>query len=460
MNGIQIKTYLSLNNDNEEIRRFNLELNAGETGLYKKLYEKIESVYGSMLENANEVRTYYMDEENDLVGFKSDAEMQYAIDLEEVKKKSNPYHKNLMLKVYIKKIGIKNRCNFEAEPQVHLGVVCDNCDGSIIGNRYKCTTCPDYDLCEECKNKSIHKEHSFNKITKPECHLNGNKFGGPHMGAHWGAHWNAHNFGAQNFGGHNWNGPRCQGRQSKGKHCKKNNPFQQIFKQFMDIPQYAADNAPLINNPENLKNFGENLKKILDPFGIDVSYYVDNMTNGNYEKPKQEKKEAEKEKFEENENTAEKSTENQKANSENESAKTSIMDQSIEDINDLKVNEPTVASKSSIDTNENVASAPTENEELIDSQNSINARYEMAIKKIRNMVPINNNEKINEEEKNQDDSIIDDSNLIGTKKQLKIINTIEQLKTMGYSDEDGWLTRLVSAKNGNINRVLNTISRK
>jgi hypothetical protein len=49
----------------------------------------------------------------------------------------------------------------------HPDVVCDGCQSGIWGPRYKCKTCPDYDLCSTCKEKGIHTEHEFTKIEKP-----------------------------------------------------------------------------------------------------------------------------------------------------------------------------------------------------------------------------------------------------------------------------------------------------
>jgi len=63
----------------------------------------------------------------------------------------------------------KNNTN---EP-IHYRVMCDGCNkGPIIGNRYKCNDCEDFDFCGICyeKLKQFHpQEHSFKVIEKPSC---------------------------------------------------------------------------------------------------------------------------------------------------------------------------------------------------------------------------------------------------------------------------------------------------
>ncbi|XP_073988649.1 uncharacterized protein isoform X7 [Rhodnius prolixus] len=50
---------------------------------------------------------------------------------------------------------------------VHNGVTCDNCEKEVIGFRYKCAFCPDYDLCQDCESKKIHSHHYMVRIPTP-----------------------------------------------------------------------------------------------------------------------------------------------------------------------------------------------------------------------------------------------------------------------------------------------------
>jgi len=50
----------------------------------------------------------------------------------------------------------------------HLNVACDGCGASpIIGIRYKCSVCKNFDFCETCEERVDH-EHAFIKINRPE----------------------------------------------------------------------------------------------------------------------------------------------------------------------------------------------------------------------------------------------------------------------------------------------------
>lgn len=51
---------------------------------------------------------------------------------------------------------------------VHNGITCDGCELSPVqGIRYKCSVCPDYDLCSKCEASNIHS-HPMLKIRRVE----------------------------------------------------------------------------------------------------------------------------------------------------------------------------------------------------------------------------------------------------------------------------------------------------
>jgi hypothetical protein len=50
----------------------------------------------------------------------------------------------------------------------HVGFCCDGCgQNPIIGARFTCTQCSEYDLCSVCEAKGIHAEHDFIKVKAP-----------------------------------------------------------------------------------------------------------------------------------------------------------------------------------------------------------------------------------------------------------------------------------------------------
>ncbi|CAH1776574.1 unnamed protein product, partial [Owenia fusiformis] len=59
-------------------------------------------------------------------------------------------------------------CEMELVPSTHTKITCDGCQAyPIIGPRYKCRTCADFDYCESCfKNERTHK-HPFVRYTDP-----------------------------------------------------------------------------------------------------------------------------------------------------------------------------------------------------------------------------------------------------------------------------------------------------
>ncbi|XP_072945912.1 uncharacterized protein [Epargyreus clarus] len=56
----------------------------------------------------------------------------------------------------------------DLEPEKHDGVVCNSCSEGIIGFRYKCVVCPDFDLCHKCEKLEVHPNHLMMRIAKPK----------------------------------------------------------------------------------------------------------------------------------------------------------------------------------------------------------------------------------------------------------------------------------------------------
>ncbi|KAL7677227.1 hypothetical protein ACOME3_003467 [Neoechinorhynchus agilis] len=44
---------------------------------------------------------------------------------------------------------------------VHRNVICDSCNLVVVGCRFKCSICADYDLCLKCHSAGYHKDHQM-----------------------------------------------------------------------------------------------------------------------------------------------------------------------------------------------------------------------------------------------------------------------------------------------------------
>ena len=79
----------------------------------------------------------------------------------------NKINENLDKKEIKLKAGATNQ---EENKKVHVGIHCNGCGvNPIVGNRFKCAICDNFDYCEKCEslNKDSHK-HPFIKIYSPE----------------------------------------------------------------------------------------------------------------------------------------------------------------------------------------------------------------------------------------------------------------------------------------------------
>ncbi|GAB6029266.1 Sequestosome-1 [Chamberlinius hualienensis] len=174
MAGISVKAYLMPEefHGKDEIRRFTLDTNVANSFTY--LREKLIYLFPVLLRRPFSV--LYKDEEGDFITVSSDEELITAcltaakngllrLNIKRKRDRGGSHHhhdKHRKHDVDHEYVG------HAAVNTVHKRVACDGCDGPVIGFRYKCMQCPDFDLCMSCENKQIHAHHLFMRIPSPE----------------------------------------------------------------------------------------------------------------------------------------------------------------------------------------------------------------------------------------------------------------------------------------------------
>jgi len=158
---VSFKVYLKTGEEQEEeVRRFVIDKGASTS--YDYLVGKLEVVFPQIKTSTFSI--HWTDEDGDNVTITSDEELIIALT-----EMSGPLYK---LRVNIKKTkpmvtGQESEATGSSSA-VHYGVTCDGCECKpIIGNRYKCVVCDDFDLCETCHAAGKHPGHNMMKITEP-----------------------------------------------------------------------------------------------------------------------------------------------------------------------------------------------------------------------------------------------------------------------------------------------------
>ncbi|XP_060818351.1 sequestosome-1 isoform X2 [Bombus pascuorum] len=157
------KVYLQ-NNDSsvKAIRKFGSQTSSQFHGTranchlsFNEFCQKIISIFPELSDK--EFIVSWEDTEGDQILISSDEELQIARD--EMRQ-----HK----KIYIKPLSPEKKVpSHEKEKVVHSDVYCDGCDNDIVGFRYKCIQCEDYDLCEQCEIAQMHSHHYMIRMPHP-----------------------------------------------------------------------------------------------------------------------------------------------------------------------------------------------------------------------------------------------------------------------------------------------------
>ena len=150
---ISYKGYLRFEKSGEEeVRRFMISKDMSNN--FSNLKEKLVVVFPQL--SGKDISITWTDADGDNVTIDSDEELKIA--LSEMTGTVN--------KINILVQGEKK--NNGSTGEIHPGVTCDGCEGPVVGCRYKCMVCPDYDLCERCEAKGLHKDHNMMRLSSSQ----------------------------------------------------------------------------------------------------------------------------------------------------------------------------------------------------------------------------------------------------------------------------------------------------
>merc|ERR1711963_1110793 len=158
---VSFKVYLKDPSQGEEteVRRFVVDKEVSTSLGYIK--EKLVSIFPILADKIFSVS--WTDEDGDSITIDTDEELILALT-----ELSGPVYKLTATVRAAKKVEEPQEPGVGAN-MTHHGVTCDGCDKApIVGFRYKCVVCDDYDLCAACEKAGKHPGHNMMRISSPE----------------------------------------------------------------------------------------------------------------------------------------------------------------------------------------------------------------------------------------------------------------------------------------------------
>ncbi|KAI3351381.1 hypothetical protein L3Q82_020195, partial [Scortum barcoo] len=262
---LTVKAYLLGKDESvKEVRRFTVDQQVSSSFIY--LSKKTSGVFTNL--RSDGFNMYYKDEDGDLVAFSSDDELMMGL----------ACMKDATFRLFIKEKK-EHRRDFPLHafppftfghpppppsgvhpappPTLHPNITCDGCEGPVVGTRFKCSVCPDYDLCSACQARGTHTEHALLPIWHPLQWFPRGKW----MKRMRHCMWNQNLNPAQNQAqaqNHNQNQDQDQDQPGSSRPDA-------------DCSAPSASQA----NVDFLKNIGEGVAAMLSPLGIDVDIDVE-----------------------------------------------------------------------------------------------------------------------------------------------------------------------------------------
>ncbi|OXU23454.1 hypothetical protein TSAR_001638 [Trichomalopsis sarcophagae] len=484
---VHFKVFLRKNNsrnDNHaEIRRFAIDTDVVTNFTY--LREKLQTVFPDL--RGKRFTITWKDFENDEIVICSCEELEIAL---------AELQKYPLCKLFVtlhSDYDDENNCpikspfvHFEAtnNPKIkHAGIVCDGCDKSVCGFRYKCVQCSDYDLCSECEAKGLHPEHCMIRISMP---LQWRSHYGRRLSHHINKFMKKASTCPSSAEEETKECPFKPRRHNLYNHRAEQSPswidtFTTYLNDWANLPgecpvmgeqeksktgtseqnQSMAnktssastnENNPMDSHVQFLKNFSENISQFLDPLGIDVNVQVKADESPITEKPLEDTKLSQ----EYLPNLKKVVTDDDK----NHKEATDELVQSAANDSQEK-NKPITKINAKEGNQVTVNDATKADDWTLVDKDSVPASSEIASGKIAQ-----NEKKPSEPTVENSKATTDDKALYPSLPNVsdnvwhpnpKIQRAVEAMMQMGFSNEGGWLTQLLISKNGDISRALDVL---